>query len=119
LGKPAVHQENVYPVVLVVVKEGGAAACSLKQIFVAVLAAEDGLHVESGFLGYIRELDAERRTDNWRHQAFGRWSNRCFVGLAGVGGGVLRLGSLLAIRRLRQAQHIFQRQDDGGPGERL
>ena len=47
---PAVDEEDVDPVVLVVVKEGGAAAGGFKQVFVAVLAAEDGLDVEAGLL---------------------------------------------------------------------
>jgi hypothetical protein len=50
---PAVDEKNVDPVVLVVVEESRAAAGGFKQVFVAVLAAEDGLYVEAGLLGDI------------------------------------------------------------------
>ena len=38
---PAVDQENVNPVILVVVEEGCAAAGGFEQVFVAVFTAED------------------------------------------------------------------------------
>ena len=56
---PAVDQEDVEPAVVVVVVEGDAAAGGLEQIFVLVLAAEDRLGVESGFVGDVDEGDAE------------------------------------------------------------
>lgn len=55
----AVYQEYVEPAVVVIVIESNAAACSLKQVLVLVLAAEDRLDVESRFLRYIHERDAE------------------------------------------------------------
>ena len=66
---PAVDEENVDPVVLVVVEKGCAAARGFKQIFVAVLAAEDGLDVEAGFFGHVDKLHAERRARHGRRSA--------------------------------------------------
>ena len=58
---PAVDQKNIQPAVVVVVVESDAAAGGLEQIFVLVLAAEDGFCVESGFPGDIHETDAKVR----------------------------------------------------------
>ena len=43
-----IHQKNVQPAVVVVVVKRDAAAGGLEQIFVFVLAAEDGFGVEAG-----------------------------------------------------------------------
>ena len=56
---PAVDQEDVEPAVVVIVVEGDAAARGLEQVLVLVLAAKDGLGIESGFFGYVDEGDAE------------------------------------------------------------
>ena len=116
---PAVDEENVDPVVVVVVEEGRAAACGFKQIFVAMLAAEDGLDVEAGFFGHVGELHAKRRACDGRRQAFGGRASRGFVDLARVAGGLLRRRCLLPERGPRQMQNIFERQNKRSPGERL
>ena len=56
---PAVHQKDVEPAVVVVVVEGDAAAGGLEQVLVLVLAAEDGLGVETSFAGDVGEGDAD------------------------------------------------------------
>ncbi len=56
---PAVDEEDVEPAVVVVIVEGDAAARGLEQILVLVLAAKDGLGVQSGFFGDVDEGDAE------------------------------------------------------------
>ena len=52
---PAVNEKNIQPAVLVVVIEGGAAAGGFKEIFIFVLAAEDGFGVEAGFTRDVQE----------------------------------------------------------------
>ena len=118
LQPPAIDQKNVHPVVLVVVEEGRAAAGRLQQIFVAVLAAKDRLHVEPGFLGHVHKLDAQRRAGHRRRNSLGRRTCLCLVSLARTARGLLRRGSLLAgkpKRRPCQPQHLFQRQNQCGP----
>ncbi len=56
---PAVHQENIQPVVVVVIVESDAAAGCFEQIFVFVFAAEDSFGVEAGFAGDVDEADAD------------------------------------------------------------
>ena len=51
----AVHQKNIQPAVVVVVIERDPAARGLKQVFVFVLAAEDGLGVEAGGTSHVDE----------------------------------------------------------------
>jgi len=40
---PAVDEENVYPIILVVVEEGCAATSGFEQVLVAVFTTVDGL----------------------------------------------------------------------------
>ena len=106
---PAVDEEDVEPVVVVVVKEGGAAAGGFEQVFVAVLAAEDGFDVEAGLFGHVDKLDAERRAGDGGEDAFGRGARLGGVGLAGAAFGFLRGFLGVEPRRARQAEHIFER----------
>ena len=55
----AVHQKNVEPSVVVVVVEGNAAAGGFQQIFVLVLAAENGFRVQPGFARDVEKADAQ------------------------------------------------------------
>jgi len=55
----SIDEKNVEPAVVVVIVEGDAAACGLEEIFIFVLAAEDGFGVEAGFAGDVEEGDAE------------------------------------------------------------
>src|SRR5438309_9560691 len=45
----AVDEEDVEPAIVVVIVEGDPAAGSLEEIFIFVLASEDGLRVEARF----------------------------------------------------------------------
>src|ERR1700751_631877 len=54
----AVHQKNIEPTVVVVIVEGNSAAGSFKQVFVLVLAAKNGLGIESRVLRNIDKADA-------------------------------------------------------------
>jgi hypothetical protein len=56
----AVDEEDVEPVVVIVVVEGDTAAGGFEEILVLVLAAVGGLGVEAGLASYIDEADAER-----------------------------------------------------------
>ena len=58
----AVDEEDVEPVVMVVVKEGHAAACGFEEVSVLVLATVDRLGVEAGLASHVNEADAERRS---------------------------------------------------------
>ncbi len=104
---PAVHKENVEPVVLVVVKEGGAAAGGFEKILVAVFAAENHLNVQAGLFGDVDELDAKRRACDRRWRAFRRGSCGGFIRLTGTAFG--RLWGLPAESRSRQRQDVFER----------
>ena len=44
---------------MVVVEEGDAAASGFEQIFILVLAAEDGFGVQAGLLSNVDERNAE------------------------------------------------------------
>jgi len=55
----AVDEEDVEPVVVIVVVEGDSAAGGFEEILVLELASVDGLGVEAGLAGYIDEADAE------------------------------------------------------------
>src|ERR1700689_3287917 len=55
----SVHQKNVEPAIVVVIVEGNAAAGSFQEIFVLVLAAEDGFRVEAGLSGDVEKPDAQ------------------------------------------------------------
>src|ERR1035437_4951106 len=121
LKPPAVYEKNIHPVVLVIVEESRAAAGSFQQIFVAVLAAKDGLHVESGLLGNVDELNSQRRPRDWRRRPFGRRPRRCFVSHARIASCRRRLRNLPTAepkRRPHKAQHFFQRQHERRPRER-
>src|ERR1700737_319327 len=55
----AVDQKNVQPAVVVVIVESHAAAGGFQQIFVFVLAAEDGFYVQAGLASNVEKRDAE------------------------------------------------------------
>jgi hypothetical protein len=48
LETPAVDEEDIHPVVLIVVEEGGTAPGGFEEIFVAVFAAEYRFRMEAG-----------------------------------------------------------------------
>ena len=52
----AIDQKNVEPAVVIVIVESDAAAGGFEQIFVFVLASEDGLHVQVGFTSHVEKL---------------------------------------------------------------
>ena len=54
----AVDEEDVNPVVVVVVVEGDSAAGGFEKIFILVLASVDGAGVEAGLFGDVDEGDA-------------------------------------------------------------
>ena len=81
---PAVDEKDVEPVVLIVVKECGAAARGFEQVLVAVFAAEDHFHIQPSLFGDVDKLHAERRAGNRRWRALGRRACRRFVRLPGV-----------------------------------
>ena len=62
-GKPsrraAVDEEDVQPAVVVVVVESDAAAGGLEQIFVLVLAAEDGFGIQAGVVANVDEAEPQ------------------------------------------------------------
>src|SRR3989440_13100473 len=57
---PAVHEEDIEPPIVVIVIESHATACSLKQVFVFLDTAEDGLRIQSGLSRDIDKTDAKR-----------------------------------------------------------
>ena len=73
LEPPAVDQENVEPVVVVVVVEGDAAAGGFEQVLVLVLAAEDGFGVEAGLLADVDEGDADVAVGPGEGRGFLSW----------------------------------------------
>ncbi len=95
---PSVDQEDVEPAIVVVVVEGDAAAGGLEQIFVLVLAAEDGFGVEAGFFGDIDKAQPEVR----RSFLVG-WLARCTLGQKSP--------------RPSHGQNIFKRQDQRGSAQ--
>ena len=54
-----VDEENVEPAVVVVVVEGDTTSGGLEEIFVFVLAPEDGFGVEPGLASHIEKSNAE------------------------------------------------------------
>ena len=72
----AVHQKNVEPSIVVVVVEGNAATGGFEQVFVLVLAAENGLRVQSRFATDVDKANAEISA---------RRSRFVFCGLSAVG----------------------------------
>ncbi len=63
----AVHDEDVRPAIVVVVEDGDAGACGLDDVLLAVDAAEDLRHRESGFLGNVHEVGDWLR---WRRRSW-------------------------------------------------
>src|SRR5437868_3252732 len=57
---PAVYKEDIEPAIVVIVIESHATACSLKQVFVFLDTAEDGLRIQSGLSRDIDKTDAKR-----------------------------------------------------------
>jgi hypothetical protein len=80
----AVDEEDVDPVVVVVVEESYPTACGFEQISVLVFAAVDGFGVEAGLAGYIDEIDTKRCARNRRWQTFGRRPRLRIVDRAGA-----------------------------------
>ncbi len=64
----AVDEEDIDPVVVIVVEESYAAACGFEEISVFVFATVDGFGVEAGLAGDVDEADAERSAGDggWR-----------------------------------------------------
>src|SRR5438477_12076310 len=60
LQSPAVYKEDIEPPIVVIVIESHATACSLKQVFVFLDTAEDGLRIQSGSSRDIDTTDAKR-----------------------------------------------------------
>ena len=52
----SVHQKNIGPAVIVVIKDRDAGAGGLDDVFLGVDAAEDLLHGEARFFGYVGEV---------------------------------------------------------------
>jgi len=52
---PAVDEKNIEPAVVVVIIESDAAAGGLEEIFVFVLAAENGFDIKAGFVRDVKE----------------------------------------------------------------
>lgn len=94
---PAVHQENVQPVVAVIVVESDAAASCFEQIFIFVFAAEDSFGVEAGFASDVDEADAD---------IFWWW--RILIRIS------QRRQGLIRMKRTRESEDAFQRQDKRG-----
>lgn len=118
---PAVDDEDVEPVVVVVVEEGYTAAGGLKQIFVAMLATENCFNVEARGFCYVGELDAERRADDVVRRAFGRGSGLSGVGFARSACEFLLarlLGGLLRDERAGEAEDLFKWEHERSAGER-
>src|SRR6202035_3933924 len=55
----AVHQKNVQPAVVVVIVESDAATRGLEQVFILMLAAVDGLCVQSRFARNVDETQPQ------------------------------------------------------------
>lgn len=100
---PAVDEENIQPAVMVVIIESNATACGFKEIFIFVLAAEDGLGVESGFARDVQEGNAKiaggSRSGNLRRRRG------------------LRKGWFRPLFRKHQSEYFLQREHDCGTAE--
>ena len=105
----AVHEEDVDPVVVVVVVEGDAAAGGFEQVSVLVLASVDGAGVEAGLFRDVDEADAERCSGDGRRQGFGRGASGGVV----FGAGILAHGAglRLLLRRDGEGEDVFERED--------
>lgn len=57
----AVYKEQVEPAVIIVIKEGDAAAGGFEQKLVLLFGSKDRFRIETGFARYIDELDAKRK----------------------------------------------------------
>jgi len=101
----AVDEKNVEPAVVVVVVEGDAAAGGFEEIFVFVLAAEDGFGVEAGFAGNVEEGDAE--IGGGSRDSGLLW--RCYC----------RLERGQPFFGQREGEDFFEREHKGGAAERL
>ena len=79
-----------------------------------MLAAVDRFGVEAGLFGDVDEGDAERGSGNWRRRTLG---GGAWLGV--VGGAGAYLGSAGGrLRRLREGEDVFEREDEGRAGER-
>ncbi len=95
----AVDEEDVDPVVVVVVEESYTTACGFEEVSVLVFTAEDGFGIKAGLASDVDEADAERCAGDGGWRAFGcgtrlgvvsrtgaelwRWLLRCFAGKPG------------------------------------
>src|SRR5206468_9325568 len=56
-----VHDENIWPAVIVVIENCNPGAGRLDNVLLGIYAAEDGGHGESSFFGYVLEICNPRR----------------------------------------------------------
>ena len=109
----AVDEEDVEPVVVIVVEEGDAAAGGFEEVSVLVLATVDGLCVEARLTCYVDEADAERSAGNGRGRSFGRGPRLSVVSRA-----LPQLGGRLGILRDCKGENVVKREDERSGGER-
>ena len=102
-----VDQEDVEPIVVVVVVEGHAAASCLKEVFVFVLATVDRLCVEARLTRYVDKAHSERSAGDRRWEAL--WVQagvrRCRLDA------ILPESGRLGILRSRQSKNIIEREN--------
>jgi len=60
LKPPAIHQEDIEPIILIVVKECNSASGRLKEVLVGVLATINGLDIQPGLPRNIYKADSNR-----------------------------------------------------------
>src|SRR6476646_8156739 len=94
---PAVHQENVQPVVVVIVVESDSATSCFKQIFIFAFAAENCFCVATGFASDVDKTDAD----------FFLWW-RILIRIS------QRRQGLIQMKRTRKSEDALQRQDKSG-----
>jgi len=101
----AVDEKNVEPAVVVVVVESHAAAGSLEEVFVLVLAAENGFNVEAGVARVVEEGDADIVGARFGREGRG-------------GGGIAGTGLLLS-KGQRKSKDVLEWEHERGPAQRV
>ncbi len=112
----AIDQEDIEPVILVVVIESDAAAGGFEQVLVLVFAAVDGLGVEAGLAAHVGEAHAQWSAGDRRRLARRRGPRGCVVRRPGTAH--LRATGPGNTQRMRQREHVFKRKNQSSPGER-
>lgn len=109
----AVDEEDVEPVVLVIVEEGNTATSRFEKVTILVFSAVDRFSVQARLPGYVDKADAKRSSSDGGRRTFGSGTR---LGIVGRTRADLRCA--WDLRVLCQRKNIVEREHERSSRER-